>query len=210
MDRIGNHVTAAKGLSYKGSGLSSEEGLPLHNLNSILEGGGYKHEGLKRYVGEYRERHQVKPGDLIVANTEQGFDHLLIGFAARVPHWSRPQGLYSHHLYKVVPKTTSPLTRTWLYIALNVSWIGKAIRRFSNGTTVNMLPADSFDLPSITVPTGDVIEAFETIATSFFNQQEVLFEQARTLAGTRDLLLPKLMSGEIRVRDAEQIVEDVA
>lgn len=34
--------------------------------------------------------------------------------------------------------------------------------------------------------------------------------EARTLAQTRDLLLPKLMSGEIRLRDAEKAVEAVA
>ena len=31
--------------------------------------------------------------------------------------------------------------------------------------------------------------------------------KTRTLAATRDLLLPKLMSGEIRVKDAEKIAE---
>lgn len=30
--------------------------------------------------------------------------------------------------------------------------------------------------------------------------------ESDTLAATRDLLLPKLMSGEIRVKDAEKIV----
>jgi type I restriction enzyme S subunit len=29
--------------------------------------------------------------------------------------------------------------------------------------------------------------------------------ESRTLAATRDLLLPKLMSGEVRVKDAEKI-----
>jgi len=33
-------------------------------------------------------------------------------------------------------------------------------------------------------------------------------EQNQTLANLRDLLLPKLMSGEIRLRDAEKAVED--
>ena len=37
-----------------------------------------------------------------------------------------------------------------------------------------------------------------------------LTPHARTLAQTRDLLLPKLMSGEIRLRDAEEAVEAVA
>jgi type I restriction enzyme S subunit len=34
--------------------------------------------------------------------------------------------------------------------------------------------------------------------------------ETRTLAQTRDLLLPKLMSGEIRLREAEKAVEAVA
>jgi type I restriction enzyme S subunit len=34
-------------------------------------------------------------------------------------------------------------------------------------------------------------------------------EESRTLAQTRDLLLPKLMSGEIRVREAERAVAEV-
>ena len=34
--------------------------------------------------------------------------------------------------------------------------------------------------------------------------------EARTLARTRDLLLPKLISGEIRLREAEKVVEAVA
>jgi len=32
--------------------------------------------------------------------------------------------------------------------------------------------------------------------------------ESRTLAELRDRLLPKLMSGEIRVKDADQMVED--
>ena len=40
--------------------------------------------------------------------------------------------------------------------------------------------------------------------------QERLSADARTLAQTRDLLLPKLMSGEIRLTEAEKAVEAVA
>jgi type I restriction enzyme S subunit len=32
--------------------------------------------------------------------------------------------------------------------------------------------------------------------------------ESRTLAALRDTLLPQLMSGKLRVRDAERIVED--
>jgi type I restriction enzyme S subunit len=46
-----------------------------------------------------------------------------------------------------------------------------------------------------------VIEDADSIATSFPGF-------ARTLAALRDTLLPKLISGELRVRDAEQKVEN--
>jgi type I restriction enzyme S subunit len=84
VETLADHYQAVKGVSYKGSGLG-ETGMPLHNLNSVYEGGGYKYEGIKYYSGEYAERHMVLPGDLIVANTEQGHDRLLIGYAALVP-----------------------------------------------------------------------------------------------------------------------------
>ena len=61
--RLSDQVQAMKGLSYKGSGLS-EFGMPLHNLNSVLEGGEYKYEGIKYYSGEYKDRHILHPGDL--------------------------------------------------------------------------------------------------------------------------------------------------
>ncbi len=36
-----------------------------------------------------------------------------------------------------------------------------------------------------------------------------IVRESATLARTRDMILPKLMSGELRVRDAEKLVEDV-
>ncbi|GIW85680.1 MAG: hypothetical protein KatS3mg108_0004 [Isosphaeraceae bacterium] len=65
----------------------------------MYEGGGYKHEGLKWYTGEYRPAHLLKRGDVIVTNTEQGFDYLLIGYAAIVPKRYGDKGLFSHHIY---------------------------------------------------------------------------------------------------------------
>ena len=207
---IGKHVIARKGLSYKGSGLTDEaEGLPLHNLNSVLEGGGYKNEGLKFYSGDFKSNHLVKPGDLIVANTEQGFDHLLIGYSALVPSWAGDQGLFSHHIFKVEPRAASPLSRFWLHFALSASNFGEAVRRFSNGTTVNMLPSDAFVIPNLVIPPSQLVSAFDALIEPILQRQEAMVGESRTLAQTRDLLLPKLMSGEIRMREAARIAEAV-
>jgi type I restriction enzyme S subunit len=67
VERFDAHITADRGLSYNGEGLRADgTGLPMHNLNSIYEGGGYKHEGIKYYAGDYREKHLLEPGDMIV------------------------------------------------------------------------------------------------------------------------------------------------
>jgi type I restriction enzyme S subunit len=41
VETLSDHYEAVKGVSYKGSGLG-DRGMPLHNLNSVYEGGGYK------------------------------------------------------------------------------------------------------------------------------------------------------------------------
>lgn len=208
---LARHVAVLRGLSYKGAGLCDEgEGVPLHNLNSVFEGGGYKTSGVKYYRGDFKPRHEIIPGDLIVTNTEQGFNLLLMGHSALVPHHFGPTGLFSQHIYKVEPKPESPLSREWLYLMLSVSPKGQEIRAYSNGTTVNMLPMDALEIPEVCTPPHDAVAAFDDVVRPMFARQESIEVENQTLATLRDTLLPRLMSGELRVGDAKEQVEAVA
>lgn len=55
-----------------------------------------------------------------------------------------------------------------------------------------------------------VQQAFAGVLDAHWARQRVSLAESRTLAATRDLLLPKLMSGELRVREAEKIMAAVA
>ena len=57
---------------------------------------------------------------------------------------------------------------------------------------------------------SDVAAAFERIIGPLFGLVRLNCEQARMLSSTRDLLLPKLISGEIRLCEAGKFVETVA
>lgn len=150
--RLEDLVEAERGLSYKGAGLAdSETGLPMHNLNSVLESGGYKYAGIKFYRGNYKERHIARAGDVIVANTEQGHHHRLIGFPAIIPR-RYEKGLFSHHLYRVRPKDDSPVTKHWIYHALMVPRVRDQIIGCANGSTVNMLKPAGLQIPRLVVP----------------------------------------------------------
>lgn len=197
-----DHITADRGLSYKGAGLRDDgSGLAMHNLNSIFEGGGYKHEGIKYYDGDYRDKHLVEPGDMIVTNTEQGFEHLLIGHAAIVPARFGPRGIFSHHIYRVRFKPSSVLTPHYLVQLFNNRRWHYWISGFSNGTTINMLPKDALEMPFLVVPPAALVEVFTRLAQSIHDQIEENITQSRTLATLRDTLLPKLLSGELSLKE---------
>ncbi len=200
VERFDKHISADRGLSYKGDGLRDDgTGLPMHNLNSVYEGGGYKHEGIKYYAGEYGERHLLQPGDMIVTNTEQGFDHLLIGHAAIVPKRYGTKGLFSHHIYRVRHKPTSPFSPHYLVELFNNRRWHYWISGFSNGTTINMLPKDALEMPLLVVPPDELVKKFTALAEAVHTKIEANLEESRMLAALRDALLPKLLSGELRV-----------
>lgn len=58
-----------------------------------------------------------------------------------------------------------------------------------------------------TLPGQAVLDQFEKIGRSLAEQVHVLEEESRTLAALRDTLLPKLISGELRVQDAGRFLE---
>jgi type I restriction enzyme S subunit len=50
--------------------------------------------------------------------------------------------------------------------------------------------------------------AFSTLSDPLVARAEASKTESRTLAALRDALLPKLMSGELRVRDAERALAE--
>jgi len=194
------HTEVFRGLSYKGSGLAEVgNGIPMHNLNSVYEGGGYKYEGIKYYDGEYRDRHIIKPGDLIVTNTEQGHELKLIGCPAVVPLFFGEYGLFSQHIYKLSMLPKSYLTTQYFYYLMLTSRVREQITGATNGSTVNMLAIDGLQITKFILPPKSKIEQFTKLVKDNWQKKERNYEQIQILTQLRDNLLPKLMSGEVKV-----------
>ena len=112
--------------------------------------------------------------------------------------------LFSHHIYRVRPKGSSSLTPDYLCHLLNIRVMHEVVSGFANGTTVNMLPMDALQFPQILMPAGPVLAVFNGLAEAARRRHEEMIDESRTLAALRDTLLPELISGELRVRDAER------
>ena len=69
----------------------------------------------------------------------------------------------------------------------------------SGGTATLNLNTGNFSKMEIIKPDSDILEIFHKLVEPKFNKIFSNQKQIRTLESLRDTLLPKLMSGEIRV-----------
>jgi len=76
----------------------------------------------------------------------------------------------------------------------------------ANGSTFQEISKSNFRPLRVVVPSDPVLTSFTRSAGSLYRQLAENEREARTLAVLRDTLLPKLISGELRVPDAERIV----
>jgi type I restriction enzyme S subunit len=73
----------------------------------------------------------------------------------------------------------------------------------SVGTTIPYVRWDSMESYRIQIPPDSLLDAFEKTVSQFVQRIAAQGEESRTLATLRDTLLPKLLSGELSVREVD-------
>ncbi len=71
------------------------------------------------------------------------------------------------------------------------------------GTVFGSINRDSLTTMRVIVPTSDIISNFEKIVTSLDLKYKNLFAESLILTQQRDSLLPKLMSGEVKINEID-------
>lgn len=84
------------------------------------------------------------------------------------------------------------------------------LKKHTHGSVFDTITRQTFSTISTTLPSLRIAQHYENMVSKYFERILVSCQESRTLSGLRDLLLPKLMSGEISIRDAEKMVEDAA
>jgi type I restriction enzyme S subunit len=73
----------------------------------------------------------------------------------------------------------------------------------SHGSVFSTITRQTFDSTITTLPPAILAKAYDHLTASLMNKIKLQLEQSRTLAALRDALLPKLISGELRIADAD-------
>lgn len=110
----------------------------------------------------------------------------------------------------IVLSPKQPLNIWFAYcVARDQEFRNHAIRAMSGTSGRQRVELGCFNNYSIVVPSAVIAAKFGDIVDAWFKQIKANDEQSFTLATIRDALLPKLLSGEIRVKDAERFVERI-
>jgi len=77
----------------------------------------------------------------------------------------------------------------------------------ANGSTFQEISKSNFRPIPVIVPPESILKAFRERTEPLYRHIVENERESRTLAQLRDTLLPKLISGELRIQDAEQFIE---
>ena len=120
--------------------------------------------------------------------------------------WCGGKGALNQHLFRVASKDY-PKWFYWLWIDYHLPEF-QAIAA-DKATTMGHIKRHHLHDAKVVVPTDDVLRAADAIISKWFDLIVHNKTESRTLARLRDTMLPRLISREIHLRDAEREFEAV-
>ncbi|PPF28569.1 hypothetical protein C5D07_04015 [Rathayibacter tritici] len=197
---------------------ASEAGphITLSSLASFVNGGAYTKgaSGSGRVVVRIAELNGGIGGSTVFSDAKvpddqtARFGDLLFAWSGSltIHRWYRDDAIINQHIFKVLPKDENP--RWLVHQALLAALPSLKAIAADKATTMGHIKREHLDTlvqvpdPQATTYIGPLLQGAWDLALA--TEQESL-----RLIALRDALLPALMSGKLRVKDAERAVEDV-
>jgi type I restriction enzyme S subunit len=195
-------VRFVRGRSYRSVDLVEEGGKPFVNLKCFLRDGGFRQDGMKRYRGEYKPEQLVSEGDIVLAVTDMTQDRRIVGQAARIPRLDDGPAVISMDTLRVVPG--AEVAPTFLYLWLRFSDFSAKAAQRANGANVLHLSPSSLEDFLIELPPSLLQLEFTSLIDPMLELADRYRAAERRLAASRDLLLSRLVSGELSVDAGER------
>ena len=120
--------------------------------------------------------------------------------------WCGGDGALNQHLFKVTSKTYGK----WFFC----QWVKHHLPVFQEiaqgkATTMGHIQRHHLSEAKVLIPPPSLLAAMDSAFTALLDRTFGLRKQAKDVGSIRDALLPKLISGEIRIPDAEKMLEEV-
>ena len=198
-------ATFTSGYSYKGNELVDTSNTAMATIKNFERNGGFKIEGYKPIIpsSKLKEDQRAQLFDILVAHTDLTQNAEVIGNAEILLSKDVYENLiYSMDLVKVNAKDSFPFQFLLALLLKNGRFKSHCIG-YVNGTTVLHMNKRALpDYETIIPLREDAIHINNTAKAIFHKMSENLTEISK-LPKTRDSLLPKLMSGELKINEID-------
>ena len=186
------------GSAFKSKDFSSEKsGLPIIKIAEIKNGiSGQTKFSTQKFEAKYL----LSNGDLLFSwsgNPDTSIDTFI---------WGNGEGWLNQHIFKVLPATDH-----YSYVYSLLKFLKPEFTRIAGDKqTTGLGHVTIGDLKKllITKSPASLLKTFDSNAGSMLDKWLDNFLGTRQLVVLRDTLLPKLMSGELRVPEVEKLVEE--
>ena len=165
------------------------------NLASFIEGGGYKHKGLKYVYDDFKEKFLIKHGDVFIATVDLTPGLRVVGSPLIAPSFLENESIFSQDLLRLRNKQGRNFSRGFLFHWLKIR--REILKRWSTGSTVSRFPTNALNKYPILIPPEEILHVFEQIFTKNHEFIDLSKERNTNLNFTRKTLLSRLMSGQI-------------
>jgi len=109
--------------------------------------------------------------------------------------WDQGAGLLNQHLFKVVPTSGVPSSYLYFSIKTSIPWF----ESLATGATMQHIKRKELDQVKVSLPSDDLLAEFDRHVAPMLTAKIELAKANRLLVASRDLLLPRLISGKLRV-----------
>ena len=192
---LGERCSLVRGKSYRSADLVESGGKPFVNLKCVARHGGFRLDGLKRFSGQHKHDQIAASGDIVIALTDMTRERHVVAHVARIPAVMNEDAVLSMDMAKITPDGT--VDKSWFYHFLRYSEFSSMVRESAHGTNVLHLKPRDIATYEFHCPPKQLQEHFGEVIGNVLGLQDGLVVENQKLAHARDLLLPRLMSGEV-------------
>jgi len=198
--KLGDYIEIKHGYAFKGKNIITEKtNQILVTPGNFKIGGGFKTEKMKYYIGvNYPKDYIFSSNDLIVTMTDLSKDGDTLGFPALIPEHNQSV-LYLHNQRVGKINFKKNISRYFVYYLMKTDDYRWFILGGASGTSVRHTSPSAICSYTFQVPPMTILLKFDKILEELISKVHKNQKQIHTLEKLRDTILPKLMSGEVRV-----------
>ena len=189
------------GYSYKGTELVNSSDTAMVTIKNFHRNGGFKIEGFKDITpsSNLQDCHCVDLFDILVAHTDLTQNAEVIGNAEVLLTYGKYKHvIFSMDLVKVVPCDNFPY-RFLLAAMLRNKFFKAHCLGYVNGTTVLHLSKKALPEFEVRIPYETEAKTMNDALAPYYKKMAEVLQENDRLINLRDTLLPKLMSGELKI-----------